>query len=68
MSSRCKKCGRKLTDLQSIERGYGPKCYRDNVQGASGGGDPQQEEQISGQMDIFDFPDLIPEGRGERET
>ncbi|MDQ0299666.1 hypothetical protein J2S78_002086 [Salibacterium salarium] len=24
----CAKCGRKLKDLKSIERGYGPKCWK----------------------------------------
>ena len=27
MYSKCQKCGRKLTDPESIERGYGPECW-----------------------------------------
>jgi protein-arginine kinase activator protein McsA len=28
MTERCKRCGRKLKDLKSIERGYGSCCYK----------------------------------------
>lgn len=27
MYSRCQKCGKKLTDPESIKRGYGPECW-----------------------------------------
>lgn len=49
--TKCKNCGRKLTDPESIGRGYGPQCW------AEVKGDSAQDEdiQIPGQMDIFDF-------------
>jgi len=28
MSIKCKRCGRKISNKESIERGYGAKCYR----------------------------------------
>ena len=30
--SHCKRCGRKLTNKESITRGYGPTCYRASQQ------------------------------------
>lgn len=27
MYSKCQKCGKKLTDPESIKRGYGPECW-----------------------------------------
>ena len=35
MYSKCQKCGRKLTDPESIERGYGP----DFLEGLKNGGE-----------------------------
>lgn len=57
MYSKCQKCGRKLTDPESIERGYGPECW---------GGiaahyfSSQTEECIPGQMTIEDFLEYLP--------
>lgn len=28
MAAHCRKCGRKLTTPKSIQRGYGPVCYK----------------------------------------
>ncbi len=27
---RCKRCGKKISEKKSIERGYGPKCWKKN--------------------------------------
>lgn len=64
MYSKCQKCGRKLTDPDSIQRGYGPECWeeitghypsdqsKDRVSGDT--------DQIPGQMNVFDYPELLP--------
>ena len=39
MYSKCQKCGRKLTDPESIERGYGPECWNGLTTVPSGAGD-----------------------------
>lgn len=54
MYSKCQKCGRKLTDPESIERGYGPECWGSILPHYS----IEQEgpeESIPGQMTIEDF-------------
>ena len=58
MSAKCKNCGRKLTDPESVERGYGPQCWEE-VKGESA---PMGDMQIPGQMDIFDFLGRKPAG------
>lgn len=64
MYSRCQKCGKKLTDPESMERGYGPECWS-GIAGKyifhSG-----EEINIPGQMDFKDFPEMLPEG-GEKD-
>lgn len=59
---KCGKCGKKITDPQSIQRGYGPTCW------ASISGDRCKidskaifEEQVDGQMNFEDFPSIWPE-------
>ncbi len=59
----CQKCGKKLTDPESMRRGYGPECWS-QISGISmadscGLG---SESDLPGQMTIFDFPDAIPTG------
>lgn len=67
---KCKKCGRKLIDAQSIQRGYGPVCWG-KVQGHSkikrmpkgkkaSAAAPLEDESIPGQMDFKDFPEVMP--------
>lgn len=60
----CQKCGKKLTDPESMRRGgYGPECWSQisGISTADSGG-PVNEDELPGQMTIFDFPDAIPEG------
>ncbi len=58
--SKCQKCGKKLTDPESMARGYGPECWSQIT------GEPPDsnakvgdEDEISGQMNIFDFPEYL---------
>ena len=56
----CQKCGKKLTDPESMRRGYGPECWA-QISGVEATGiEEKSEEDIPGQMDIFDFPEFIP--------
>lgn len=64
MYSKCQRCGRKLTDPESIQRGYGPECwaeltghYSSVIKEGSSSGDV---DQIPGQMNVFDYPELLP--------
>ena len=60
----CQKCGKKLTDPGSM---YGPECWSQisGISTADSGG-PVNEDELPGQMTIFDFPDAIPEGGQNR--
>lgn len=61
----CRRCGRKLRGLKSVERGYGPVCYRkEELEQAFGGGSdlPKPEVQCPGQMGIADYPGFMPDG------
>lgn len=58
MFTKCQKCGKKLTDPESMARGYGPECWSQIT------GEPPDsnakvgdEDEISGQMNIFDCPE-----------
>lgn len=59
MYSKCQKCGRKLTDPESIKRGYGPECWG-RIPGIHIS-EAEEDEQIDGQMSIFDVLDEPPE-------
>ena len=59
MYSKCQKCGRKLTDPESIKRGYGPECWG-RIPGIHIS-EAEEDEQIDGQMSIFDVLDESPE-------
>lgn len=59
MYFRCQNCGRKLTDPESRQRGYGPECW-DKISGIHIS-EMEEEEQIDGQMSIFDLLDVPPE-------
>lgn len=64
----CKRCGRKLRGVRSIERGYGPVCFRKEKRSEMIGGraaHPKEEEQCPGQMEIEDFPELLPDAPQE---
>lgn len=65
MYSKCQKCGRKLTDPESIERGYGPECWGSILPHYS----IEQEgpeESIPVQMTIEDFLGGLKNG-GEKD-
>lgn len=55
MYSKCQKCGRKLTDPESIKRGYGPECWG-RIPGIH-----ISETEEDEQMSIFDVLDEPPE-------
>lgn len=61
--TRCQKCGKKLTDSESMRRGYGPECWS-QISGISSADSvgSVDEAELPGQMTIFDFPDAIPDG------
>ena len=60
----CAKCGRTLKGQSSIDRGYGPVCYRkmfpEQFTGKTNKGIAIEREiyDIPGQMDISDFIDM----------
>lgn len=58
----CQKCGKKLTDPESMRRGYGPECWS-QITGKLPDSNTKvgDEEGISGQMNIFDFPEYLPD-------
>ena len=62
MFTKCQKCGKKLTDPESMARGYGPECWSqitgEPTNSSTKVGD---EDEISGQMNIFDFPEYLPD-------
>ena len=55
MYSKCQRCGRKLTDPESMVRGYGPECWADIVNIVREQMHPQEDEPIPGQMTIFEL-------------
>lgn len=65
MYSKCQKCGRKLTDPESIERGYGPECWGSILPHYSIEQE-EPEESIPGQMTIEDFLGGLKNG-GEKD-
>lgn len=61
MYSKCQKCGKKLTDPESIERGYGPECW-DSIVAHCSNNQAETEECIPGQMTIEDFLGGLKDG------
>lgn len=61
MYCNCQKCGKKLTDPESMKRGYGPECW-EQISGekTTKVNMPIHDYDIPGQMNIFDFPDYCP--------
>lgn len=55
MYSKCQKCGRKLTDPESIERGYGPECWNGLTTHYYPHPEDWEKHKIPGQMTIEDF-------------
>jgi len=64
----CNKCGRKLKDSKSIERGYGPVCWAEiaeivkmkKIRTSPIDPEHRTSENIPGQMALGDFPCIIP--------
>lgn len=52
--AKCIYCGRKLTDPESLERGYGPKCWA-KINGIQ---PTHRGAKIPGQYSVFDFPEV----------
>jgi len=68
----CEKCGRALKDAESIQRGYGPICYKKmNPQPIrSSNGSPSgynladdKNYSVPGQMELSEFMDMGYDGR-----
>lgn len=62
--NKCGRCGRKLKGAKSVERGFGPVCFKKQVlERAFGAGEPSPdiETQCPGQMDISMIPGIMPE-------
>lgn len=66
----CEKCGRALKDAESIQRGYGPVCYKKimpprskKTRVAKGDCSPVDDwdYEVPGQMELSDFIEM-PEG------
>lgn len=66
MYSKCQKCGRKLTDPESIERGYGPKCWNGLTTHYYPHPEDWEKHKIPGQMTIEDFLGDLKDG-GEKD-
>lgn len=63
MYSKCQKCGRKLTDPDSMKRGYGPECW-EHLTGIAVNPltdkDSLVDDNLPGQLSILDFPEYMP--------
>ena len=66
----CEKCGQALKDAESIQRGYGPVCYKKimpprskKTRAAKGDCSPVDDwdYEVPGQMELSDFIEM-PEG------
>lgn len=66
MYSKCQKCGRKLTDPESIERGYGPECWNGLTTHYYPHPEDWEKHKIPGQMTIEDFLGDLKDG-GEKD-
>ena len=53
MYTKCLNCGKKLTDTESMRRGYGPECWGKLV--GKGVRDSKDVEAIPGQMTLEDY-------------
>ncbi len=50
MYLRCQKCGRRLTDPESMRKGYGPECWEKLAGKPPGRKEPGHNEDIPGQI------------------
>ncbi|WP_283682705.1 DUF6011 domain-containing protein [Parablautia sp. Marseille-Q6255] len=64
MYSRCQKCGRKLTDLDSIKRGYGPECWETIIgKERNSCSNLPDDYEVPGQISLFDYENIIQEDK-----
>ena len=66
MYSKCQKCGKKLTDPESIKRGYGPECWNGLTTHYYPHPEDWEKHKIPGQMTIEDFLGDLKDG-GEKD-
>lgn len=69
--SKCGRCGRKLKGAKSVERGFGPVCYKKQfLERAFGFGTsaPEIEPQCPGQISIYMIPGVVPEVKNDDKT
>ena len=62
MVHKCRKCGKKLTDPESIRRGFGPECWYQltghHTDKTKQNPIPEDDEDVlPGQLNIFDYID-----------
>lgn len=68
--SKCERCGRKLRGKKSVERGFGPVCFKKQFSEHtfdSGEPSPYVEAQCPGQMDISMIPGVMPEVKNDEK-
>lgn len=58
MYSKCQKCGKKLTDPESIRRGYGPECWESITGQKIRNFYDMTDYEVPGQMSMDDFMNM----------
>ena len=58
MYSKCQKCGKKLTDPESIRRGYGPECWESITGQKIKIFYDMTDYEVPGQMSMDDFMNM----------
>ena len=67
MYSKCQKCGKKLTDPESIKRGYGPECWNSLTAHYYRSPVDWENYRVPGQMNIEDFLDMGGGDNGDKK-
>ena len=67
MYSKCQKCGKKLTDPESIKRGYGPECWNSLTAHYYRNPVDWENYRVPGQMNIEDFLDMGGGDNGDKK-
>ena len=67
MYSKCQKCGKKLTDPESIKRGYGPECWNSLTAHYYRNPVDWENYSVPGQMNIEDFLDMEGGDNGNKQ-
>lgn len=65
--SKCQKCGKKLTDPESIKRGYGPECWNSLTAHYYRSPVDWENYRVPGQMNIEDFLDMGGGDNGDKK-